>query len=125
MSYSIQSTNSGHSHATALLTAAKKHYMAQAIPWLRSPQPAGGESECRKRNKECVIPQSESSAEDSSRADHRSQGLPALLDDRFVREILQGARDLVEALVQDVLSPGIEGRSTNTSHGLQSIGGPA
>jgi hypothetical protein len=45
-----------------------------------------------------------------------AKGYQLSVDHRFIRKILQCGRDIVELLVQDVLSPGIERRSTSTSH---------
>jgi hypothetical protein len=43
------------------------------------------------------------------------------VDDCVIWEITQCGRDVWEPLVQDVLPPGVEGRSTSTPHGFQSI----
>jgi hypothetical protein len=51
----------------------------------------------------------------------RAKGHLLSIDDRVMREILQGGRDVLEPLVQDVLPSGIEGRSTSTPHDLQPI----
>ena len=50
-----------------------------------------------------------------------TKGYQLSVDDRVIREMLQCGRDVVEPLVQNVLPPGLECRSTSTPHGLQPI----